>query len=123
MADRAENNEACVAILDAAFARRPRPEWLALFREDASDLIYTIVNTVDDLPQDPQVLANDYVVEMDHPAHGPTQVVGIPVGLSMTPGSVREPAPELGQHTEDVLMNVLGWDWDRIGELREGEVI
>ena len=123
MADRAENNEACVAMMDAAFAQRPRSEWLSLFREDASDLIYTLVNTVDDLPQDPQVLANDYVVEMDHPAHGPTQVVGIPVGLSMTPGSVREPAPELGQHTEDVLMNVLGWDWDRIGELREAEVI
>jgi crotonobetainyl-CoA:carnitine CoA-transferase CaiB-like acyl-CoA transferase len=50
-------------------------------------------------------------------------MVGVPVGLAETPGSIRMPAPELGQHTEDVLMNVLGWDWDRISALRESEVI
>jgi CoA:oxalate CoA-transferase len=112
-----------VAILDAAFAQRTRAEWLELFREDDSDLIYTIVNTVDDLPDDPQVLANDYVVELDHPHHGPTRMVGLPVGLSETPGTVRAPAPELGQHTEEVLLNVLGWDWERISALIDAEVI
>ncbi|MCZ6853652.1 MAG: CoA transferase, partial [Gammaproteobacteria bacterium] len=63
------------------------------------------------------------IVEIDHPNHGATQMVGIPVRLSKTPGSVREPAPELGQHTEDVLLNVLGWDWDRISALNDAEVI
>ena len=92
-------------------------------KDDPGDFIYTIVNTVDDLPDDPQVLANDYVVEMDHPQHGPTKMVGIPVGLSETPGSVRRAAPELGQDTEMVLMDVLGWDWDRIASLREKEAI
>ena len=123
MAARSANAEACIAILDEAFAKRPRAEWVKLFREDESDLIYTIVNTVDDLPEDPQVLANDYITELDHPQHGPTKMVGIPVGLSETPGSVREPAPELGQHTEMVLMDLLGWDWDRISALRDNEVI
>ena len=94
-----------------------------MFREDESDLIYTIVNSVDDLPTDPQILANDYVVEIEHPQHGPISMVGIPVGLSETPGSVRSVAPELGQHTEEVLVDVLGWDWDRISELRDKEVI
>jgi crotonobetainyl-CoA:carnitine CoA-transferase CaiB-like acyl-CoA transferase len=123
MRARADNNEACVATLDEAFATRSRDQWLKLFRDDDSDLIYTLVNTVDDLPEDPQVQANDYVVELDHPNHGLTKMVGVPVGLSKTPGSVRGPAPELGQHTEDVLLNVLGWDWDRIGALIEAEAI
>jgi len=108
MGARASNSEACVAILDEAFAQKPRDEWVRILREDESDLIYTIVNTVDDLPEDPQVKANDYIVDFDHPQHGPTQVVGVPVGLSQTPGSVRAPAPELGQHTEEVLLEVLG---------------
>ena len=123
MAARAGNSEECVAILDEAFAQKTRDEWLQFLRDDESDLIYTIVNTVDDLPTDPQVVANDYVVELDHPQHGPTSMVGVPVGLSETPGSVRTPAPELGQHTEEVLLDLLGWDWDRISALREKEVI
>jgi crotonobetainyl-CoA:carnitine CoA-transferase CaiB-like acyl-CoA transferase len=123
MEARAGNAEPCVALLDAAFAEKTRDEWLTCFREDESDLIYTIVNTVDDLPEDPQVVANNYVVELEHPHHGPTKMVGVPVGLSKTPGSVRAAAPELGQHTEDVLLNVLGWDWDRISALVEAEVI
>ncbi len=122
-AARAQVAEACVALLDEAFAKKPRDEWIKLLREDKSDLIYTIVNSVDDLPTDPQVIANDYVVEFDHPQHGPTKMVGIPVGLSETPGSIRSAAPEMGQHTEEVLMDVLGWDWDRISELRDKEVI
>ena len=72
---------------------------------------------------DPQVQANDYIVTLDHPQCGPTKMVGIPVQLSETPGSVRSPAPELGQHTEEILMDLLGWDWDRISALREKGVI
>ena len=50
-------------------------------------------------------------------------MVGIPVRLSETPGSVRTAAPEFGQHTEEVLIDVLGYDWDRLTELRKQEVI
>jgi crotonobetainyl-CoA:carnitine CoA-transferase CaiB-like acyl-CoA transferase len=123
MRARSQHARECVALLDAAFAAKTRDEWLRTLREDESDLIYTIVNTVDDLPQDPQVQANDYVVAFDHPQHGRTNVVGVPVGLSETPGSVRSAAPELGQHTEEVLLDVLGWEWDRISALREKAVI
>ena len=81
------------------------------------------VNSVDDLPGDPQMLANDYVVDFDHPAHGPKKFVGIPVRLSETPGSVRAPAPEHGQHTELVLTELLGYSWDDVSSLRERGVI
>ncbi|HPG26418.1 MAG TPA: CoA transferase [Myxococcota bacterium] len=123
MGARTANRAECCAILDEAFARRPREAWLRRLKEDPGDFIYTVVNSVDDLPEDPQVVANDYVVEIDHPQHGPTKMVGVPVGLSETPGSVRKPAPELGQDTELVLMDVLGWDFDRITALREKEAI
>ncbi|MAI79642.1 MAG: carnitine dehydratase [Deltaproteobacteria bacterium] len=123
MATRAANATECVALLDEIFACAPRKEWLQRIKEDGADLIYTVVNSVDDLPQDPQVRENGYIEEVDHPQHGPTEMLGIPVTLSETPGSIRRVAPELGEHTEEVLINVLGWDWDRIGELREKKVI
>jgi crotonobetainyl-CoA:carnitine CoA-transferase CaiB-like acyl-CoA transferase len=121
--NRAENAEAAIAILDQIFATRTREEWMSQLAESEGDFIYTLVNSVDDLPDDPQVLANDYVVDFDHPQYGETRVLGLPVRLSETPGSVRLPAPELGQHTEEVLSDVLGYDRNRIGELRERKVI
>jgi crotonobetainyl-CoA:carnitine CoA-transferase CaiB-like acyl-CoA transferase len=123
MAARTQNAEECVALLDGIFATKPRAEWLRILREDPGDYIFTIVNRVDDLPDDPQVQVNDYIVEIDHPQCGKTKMVGVPVQLSETPGSVRAPAPELGQHTEEILLDVLGWEWDRISALREKKVI
>jgi crotonobetainyl-CoA:carnitine CoA-transferase CaiB-like acyl-CoA transferase len=120
---RAQNREAAIAILDQVFATRTRDEWIAQLSESEGDFIFTIVNSVDELPEDPQVLANDYVVDFDHPQHGPTRVLGIPVQLGETPGAVRLAAPELGQHTEEILLDVLGYDWERITELRKREVI
>jgi len=119
---RTENAEACVAILDAVFAQRPRAEWLERLHE-GGDFIFTVVNSVDDLPEDPQMRVNGYIVDLDHPSFGKTAMVGVPVRLSETPGSVREPAPELGQHTELLLSELLGYDWDRIAELRQRGVI
>jgi crotonobetainyl-CoA:carnitine CoA-transferase CaiB-like acyl-CoA transferase len=120
---RARNAEACVAILDEVFATRTREEWLAHLRAAEGDFIYTRLNSIDELPQDPQVLANDYIVDFEHPAYGRIQQLGLPVRLSETPGSLREPAPEFGQHTEEVLLDLLGYDWDRISALRERKVI
>jgi crotonobetainyl-CoA:carnitine CoA-transferase CaiB-like acyl-CoA transferase len=122
MIDRMMNAGDCIAILDATFATRPRAEWLDMLRK-GGDFIVSVVNSVDQLPDDVQVQANRYVTQFEHPAFGPTQVVGIPVGLSETPGSIRRPAPEFGQHTEEILTEVLGYSWEEIGRLREREVI
>jgi crotonobetainyl-CoA:carnitine CoA-transferase CaiB-like acyl-CoA transferase len=119
----AANAPEVVATLDEVFASRPRAEWIERLRKAGGDFIFTLVNEVGELPDDPQMIANDYVVDFEHPQFGKTQVVGVPVRLSETPGSVRTPAPELGQHTEEVLLDVLGWDWDRIADLRAKEVI
>ena len=90
---------------------------------EGGDFIFTQVNAVEDLANDPQVRANDYVVDFEHPQHGKTRVLGMPVRLSQTPGRVRTAAPEFGQHTEQILLDVLGYDWDRISELRKREVL
>ncbi len=122
MRARAQNAAAAVAELDAIFGSKPRDEWMKILREDSGDFIFTQVNEVNDLPDDPQVKANDYVVDFEHPQHGTIQMLGMPVRLSETPGSVRLPAPEFGQHSEEILLE-LGYDWDAIADLRKREVI
>ena len=122
MRSRARNAAAAVAVLDELFASKPRDEWMKILREDPGDFIFTQVISVNDLPDDPQVRANDYIVDFDHPQHGTIQMIGMPVRLSETPGSVRSPAPEFGQHSEEILLD-LGYDWDAIGDLRKREVI
>jgi crotonobetainyl-CoA:carnitine CoA-transferase CaiB-like acyl-CoA transferase len=123
MLDRARNGPACVEILDAVFATKSRDEWIRALRDSPGDFIFTIVNSVQDLPDDPQMQANDYVIDFDHPQFGKTPMMGMPVRLSRTPGGVRLPAPEHGQHTEEVLLELLDYDWERITELRKKEVI
>jgi len=119
---RATNAEACVAILDAAFASKPREEWMRILKA-GGDFIYTIVNALDDLPNDPQMIANHYITELPHPNVGTIRYLDCPVTLSKTPGGVREVAPELGQHTELLLTELLGYSWDDVGRLRGKGVI
>jgi crotonobetainyl-CoA:carnitine CoA-transferase CaiB-like acyl-CoA transferase len=119
---RAANAGAAVEILDAIFATRPRDEWMRILRA-GGDFIFTVVNGVEDLPGDAQVRANDYVVDVEHPQFGTTQTVGIPIRLRETPGRIRTPAPEFGQHTEEVLRELLGYTWEQIAALKEQAVI
>jgi crotonobetainyl-CoA:carnitine CoA-transferase CaiB-like acyl-CoA transferase len=119
---RAQNGRACVAEMDAEFIKRPRAEWMERLKR-GGDFIFTGVQTVDELATDVQMLANDYVVDYEHPSYGTIQHVGLPVQLSETPGGLRLPAPQLGQHTEEVLMEVLDYSWDDISELRKKEIL
>jgi CoA:oxalate CoA-transferase len=119
---RGKNSAALVAIFDEVFATRPRFEWMRILK-GRGDFIYTIVNSVTDLPDDPQVRANDYVVDYDHPALGNLTLLGMPVKLSATPGEPRGHAPELGEHTELLLTEMLGYSWDDVARLREANVI
>src|SRR5262249_27226941 len=122
MAVRGKNSEELIALLDKIFASRPRDEWMATLK-NGGGFIYTIVNSLHDLPHDPPMLANDYVLPYDHPASGPIKVVGVPVRLSKAPGDPRGTAPEFGEHTEQVLIDLLGYSWEDIGRLKEQEVI
>lgn len=67
--------------------------------------------------------ANDYIVDYDHPEIGKTQLVGVPIILSETPGNPRGRAPELGENTEMILTELLGYSWDNVARLRDAQVI
>lgn len=121
-ASRDEHCEELICILDNIMAKKSSRDWLAIFSR-YRDLIYSTVNHIADLPDDPQVRANDYVVTYDHPAFGPTQMLGFPVNMSRTPGSIRMPAPELGEHTEEILLDVCGYNWNDIAALKDKSVI
>ena len=71
----------------------------------------------------PQVLESGILVESDHPQAGRLRQARPAARFSETAATPYEGAPELGQHSEEVLMDVLGWDWDRISALHEKEVI
>jgi crotonobetainyl-CoA:carnitine CoA-transferase CaiB-like acyl-CoA transferase len=119
---RGEHAAACVELIDAALATRPRAEWLTRFAA-GGDFIVSVVTSEDDLPDVPRMQGNEYSTTFVHPTFGPTKVAGLPVRLSETPGSLRLPAPEFGQHTEEVLIDLLGYDWDEIARLKDAEVI
>jgi formyl-CoA transferase len=87
-------------------------------RLQAADCICAPVADYEDLLNDPQVRANEYIVEVDHPSQGTIPVVGAPWRFSDTPAEVAAAAPELGQHTEDILIG-LGYTWEQVAELRE----
>jgi crotonobetainyl-CoA:carnitine CoA-transferase CaiB-like acyl-CoA transferase len=114
---RAENVEEIISIFKEVFLTKPRGEWWQLFK--GAEIPSAPVNDMADLVNDPQVIANGWVSEVDDPSLGKVRVPGVTVQLSKTPGKVRALAPELGQHTEEVLMEVLGYTWDDIAKLRE----
>jgi crotonobetainyl-CoA:carnitine CoA-transferase CaiB-like acyl-CoA transferase len=119
---RGKNAEELIARIDKIFASKPRDEWMRILKA-GGDFIYTIVNSINDLPDDPQTLANDYIVNYDHPGWGPTQVAGSPIILSKTPANPKAPAPEFGEHTEQILIEMLGYSWEDVARMKEAEVI
>ncbi len=119
---RRENSESLIALMDEIFITRTSDEWMKILKE-TGDVICFPVKTIPDLVNDPQVLANNYIISYDHEVLGPVKVRGLPVGLSKTPGQVRAEAPEFGRHTEEVLMEIGGYSWEEIADLREKEVI
>ena len=122
MRTRGKNGPALIKIMDEVFATRDRQEWMKILKE-GGDFIYTVGNTVSDLPNDPQVLANEYIVEHEIPGLGVTQVLGMPVKLSETPGNPRGHAPEFGEQTEMLLTEMLGYTWDDMCAPADANVI
>jgi crotonobetainyl-CoA:carnitine CoA-transferase CaiB-like acyl-CoA transferase len=100
-ADRMQNRAALIEILSEKTRERTTEELVAAL--DAAGIPAGPVNRIGEMLADPHVLAREMVVETEHPVAGPTKALGVPVKLSRTPGSVRRPAPLLGQHTREVL--------------------
>jgi len=112
---RRENNAACVRALDAAFNARPMAHWAEVF--DREGVWWAPVQSVDDLVTDPQARAGGLFVDTPV-AEGMAEMVASPADFADTPWQPASMAPEFGQHTEEILLD-LGYDWQRIAALRE----
>jgi crotonobetainyl-CoA:carnitine CoA-transferase CaiB-like acyl-CoA transferase len=72
---------------------------------------------------DPQLAASGHFREVEHPLHGTTWVEGPRLALSRTPGNVTAAVPMVGQHTFEILSEILGYDTDAIADLAAAEVL
>jgi crotonobetainyl-CoA:carnitine CoA-transferase CaiB-like acyl-CoA transferase len=115
---RATNAPACVAILRDEFAARPVREWQERLHRQTGQ--WELIQTAGELADDPQTVANSYVRRVEHGDHT-LAVVSAPVQFDREPAPLR-PAPELGAHTEEVLLEA-GLDWERIGDLKAARAI
>ena len=120
-AARHANRSSLIAALQEAFLKRSCEEWEAVLL--AAGIPVGTINTIDAVVDHPQVKARGALVETTHLAAGTIQVVGPPVRLSETPGSVRTPAPQLGEHTDAVLRERLDLGDEEILQLRRLGVI
>ncbi len=117
---RLANSTALVAEMDAVMAVRTRAEWGEIF--DRENVWWAPVQSSLDMRSDPQAAAAGCWVPVPTPDGGSVEMVATPVDFSATPWQVRDPVPELGQHTELLLME-LGLEWDQIEQLKEDGTI
>ena len=111
------NSGAVVSILDSFFLNKTLEECGELL--DRFGIPWAPMETFGEICHDPQVLANDnMIVDFDHPMAGRVKFVGYPVEFSETPASIRRRAPELGEHTEEVLLE-RGYTWEDIARFKE----
>ncbi|MCI0841345.1 MAG: CoA transferase, partial [Chloroflexi bacterium] len=122
MEARADNREELILLLDDIFLTRVRADW-AKAMDDTGGIIWAPVQDVWDLPNDPQVIENNYIVDFDHDVLGKVKYLQTPVGYSDTPLFTRKSAPQHGEDTENILIDLLGYTWDDIASLQDAGVI
>ena len=120
--DRLTNSAELRPIIDATLLTKTAEEWEARFVGFEGNFS-RIRSDLSEMADDPHMRANRYVVDDDHPVLGLITTLGVVPDFSQTPGALRLPPPELGQHTEEVLLDVLGYDWDKIATLQQANAI
>ncbi len=118
---REKNNELLVSIIDEVFAAKTLGEWMEIL--DKHDLVNSMAQTISEITEDPQAVQNSFFAKLDHPNAGEIRLVASPVKFSETGAEVKLPAPQVGQHTEEILLET-GYTWDDIVRLKdEGAII
>ncbi len=115
---RRENASALVARLDTVLRRQTAEHWVARWRERG--IPSSRIQNLAELARDPQAWENGYFLEAwCEEVQRQVTIRGLPVRLGKTPGAVHALGPELGQHTEEILVDTLGYSWEEIGTLKD----
>ena len=115
--DRIENWPALKAILNAQTQGKTTAQWMEALM--AVQVPCGPINTIDKVVSDPQVLAREMIVPVDHPVAGKLKMPGVPIKFSETPASIAGPAPLLGEHVGAIYGGLLGMSEEEIRKLRE----
>ena len=119
--DRIGSRDALDALISAELKREGAERWIEKLM--AAGIPCGRINSVAQALAAPHAVARDMVTEVEHPTAGKVKMLGIPFRFSDTPASIRRAPPLLGQHTEAVLREELGFSDTRIAELRKEKVI
>jgi crotonobetainyl-CoA:carnitine CoA-transferase CaiB-like acyl-CoA transferase len=120
-ADRVRNRAVLVPMLEAVFKTRPKAEWLAELEKN--QVPGGPINNLAEVFADPQVRERGMVSQWQHSVGTPFEMVSSPMKLSRTPVRRDLPPPTMGQHTDEILRQVLGYADQQIAELRAQQVI
>jgi CoA:oxalate CoA-transferase len=107
--------------IEAWVAQRAVGEVLSILQK--ARVPCSVINTVDKLEDDPQVAAREMIVNMDYPGLGSLPLPGLPIKLSLTPGSIQSRAPKVGEHNEEIYCELLGLSQKELKRLRGKDVI
>jgi CoA:oxalate CoA-transferase len=107
-------------VLDGIFPRKTTAEWLRELTD--ADILATEVANYQQVLASEQARVNGYLLDLEHPVAGKITVTGCPVTLNGEVAHEAQPAPEHGQHTEEILLE-LGYSWEEIGALRDAQVV
>ncbi|MCP4425242.1 MAG: CoA transferase [Chloroflexi bacterium] len=118
---RAQNYDELRPILAGILAGKETAVWLEIL--EAAGVPNGPINNIAQVMADPQVQAREMILAVEHPVAGDTELPGIPIKLSETPGSIRTPAPLLSQHTTAILSDWLGYDQEKIADLQKKGVL
>jgi crotonobetainyl-CoA:carnitine CoA-transferase CaiB-like acyl-CoA transferase len=120
-AARVNNREELITLLKSIFSVRSVDEWLSML--EAAGIPCGPINTLDKVFAGPQVAAREMLVTMEHPTIGDLPLVGSPLSFSGTPVEYKLPPPLLGQHTREILREILGYSEEEIESLKANGVI
>ena len=117
---RLENKDEIEGIIEDALRREDTEHWLELMKD--ADLAVGPVNTLDKSVKNPQVIHNKTVINMDHPVCGPIRAIANPIHMGDRIQGEPEPPPTLGQHSQEILKEILAYSDAQIESLnREAE--
>jgi crotonobetainyl-CoA:carnitine CoA-transferase CaiB-like acyl-CoA transferase len=118
---RVANREALAEILNKVFSTRDAAEWLGKLQE--AGLPSGPINAVEDVFNHPQAEAREMILNIEHPTAGLVGFPGFPYKFSETPAELHRPPPLLGEHTEEVLVELLNYTLPEVTSLRESGVV